>query len=240
MVREKISQDTSACATKLTLNGVRLGIQRLLPVAIFVVPFGIAFGAAAIAQGLAAYEAIAMSAAVFAGAAQFAALDMFADPLPYLSLAMVALAINARHVILGAALSRWVNTLSAGKRLLSLSVLSDANFAEAHRAFKSGEKDVGILLGGGLVLWANWVLGTAIGALAGSSLGNLDRFGIDVVMAAYFAAAVSSEIRGCRTVPPLVVAALIAVTTAGVVPTGWNIIAGALAGGLTGMVTNGR
>ncbi len=236
----RIRQNTPASAVRLTSNGVRLGIRRLLPIALFVVPFGIAFGAAAVAHGLAPYQAIAMSASVFAGAAQFAALDMFADPLPFLSLAMVVLAINARHLILGAALSRWVNNLSGGKRLLSLSVLSDANFAEAHRAFKCGEEDVGILLGGGLVLWANWVAGTAIGALAGSSIGNLDRFGIDVVMAAYFAAAVSTEMRDRRSVPPLAIAALIAVTTADAVPAGWNIIAGALAGGLTGMLTNDR
>lgn len=218
----------------MTATGVRLGIRRLLPISVFVVPFGLAFGAAAVEQGLTPTQSIVMSATVFAGASQFAALDLWRAPLPHLSLALVVLAANARHIILGAALSTWVNTLSRGRRFLALSVLSDANFADSHAAFKAGATDVGILLGGGIALWTTWVLGTAIGAVAGSTIGALDRFGIDVVMVAFFAAVVAGGLKSRASIVPVATAAIVAVATLDVLPAGWNIIAAALCGGVAG------
>ncbi len=214
--------------------GVRLGLRRLLPVSLFVVPFGLAFGAAAIEQGMTAAQALVMSALVFAGASQFAALDLWGETLPFLSLALVVLAVNARHIILGAALSPWVNALSRSKRILALSLMSDANFADSHAAFRGGIRDVGVLLGGGLMLWTSWMIGTGAGALAGSSLGSLDRFGVDVVMAAFFAAVVVGGLKTPASVVPVVVACTVAVATLPLLPAGWNIVAAALCGGLAG------
>lgn len=88
----------------LTWRGIVAGAREIAPVAIFVIPFGIAFGAAAIEKGLSAALAVLMSAFVFAGASQFAALDLWSSPMPYLMLALTVFAVNARHILLGAAL----------------------------------------------------------------------------------------------------------------------------------------
>ena len=218
----------------MTAAGVRQGVRRLLPVSVFVIPFGLAFGAAAVEQGLTPAQSVIMSALVFAGAAQFAALDLWQAPIPYLSLALVILAVNARHIILGAALSTWVNALSRARRSLALMFLSDANFVDSHSAFKSGTTDVGILLGGGLTLWTTWVVGTAIGAMAGSSIGSLERFGIDVVMAAFFAAVLAGEMKTWTSIVVVAVAGMVAIATLGLLPSGWNIIAAAVCGGTVG------
>lgn len=224
----------------MTATGVQIGIRRLLPISVFVVPFGLAFGAAAVVQGLTPAQSIVMSATVFAGASQFAALDLWRAPLPHLSLALVVLAANARHIILGAALSTWVNALPRGRRFLALSMLSDANFADSNTAFKSGATDVGILLGGGIALWTTWVLGTAIGAIAGSSMGALDRFGIDVVMVAFFAAVVAGGLKSRASIVPVATAAIVAIATLDLLPAGWNIIAAALCGGAVGAWRDAR
>ena len=222
----------------MTLAGVSQGVRRLLPIAVFVVPFGLAFGAAAVEQGLTALQAIVMSALVFAGASQFAALDLWQAPMPFLSLALVALAVNARHIILGAARSAPVNALPRQKRFLALMLLSDANFADSHAAFKTGAADAGILLGGGLALWVTWVCGTAVGALAGSSIGDLQRFGVDVVMAAFFAAVVTGGLKSRGSLAPVATASGVAVATLGLLPAGWNVIAAALCGGAVGALRN--
>ncbi|MCG8450023.1 MAG: hypothetical protein MI725_10660, partial [Pirellulales bacterium] len=120
------------------------------------------------------------------------------------------------------------------KRFLVLMSLSDANFADSQSAFKEGATDAGLLLGGGLVLWTTWVLGTTIGALAGSSFGSLERLGIDVVMAAFFAATMVGGLDGRASILTVAVAALVATTTLGLLPAGWNIIAAALCGGTVG------
>lgn len=221
---------------KLSWCGTLRGIRRLLPISIFVIPFGIAFGAAAAEQGLTVIQTITMSILVFSGAAQFASLELWHEPIAFGSLALIVLAINARHIVLGAALSPWVNALPFGKRMLTLCFLSDPNFADSQPAFKTGERDIGRLLGGGLVLWVNWVFGTTIGILAGARIGNPETFGLDVVMVCFFAAMFTGQLRGRVTIIPALIASVVAVLSLSLVPPGWNIILAAIVGGIGGMI----
>lgn len=220
----------------LSAKGVLRGMKRLGPVAIFVIPFGIGFGVAAIEQGLTLLQTVVMSAVVFSGAAQFASLDFWPGPFSLISMALVMFAINARHIITGAALSPWLNQLPLGARWSALALLSDPNFADSRPAFQSGERDAGILLGGGVVLWLNWVLGTAIGAFAGAKVDNLQAFGFDVVMVCFFATAVTGRLKDKSAIAVAMLASGVAVLTLGWLPVGWNIIAAAVAGGFLGVL----
>lgn len=224
----------------MTRAGVALGMRRLAGIAVFVVPLGFAFGSAAVAAGLTPAQAVAMSLTAFAGASQFAVLDLWREPLPLLSIALVALAVNARHIIFGAALAPAVNALPRPRRFLALLFLSDANFADMQAARREGIHDLGLLFGGGLMMWAMWVAGTAIGVWVGGSAGEVSRYGLDVLMAAFFMTIVVGGLRVDRRWLPAAVAALVAVAGLPVLPNGWNILLGALAGGLTGAFSNGR
>lgn len=220
----------------LTPQGALRGGRRLLPIAVLTIPFGIAFGVAAMEHGLTISQAIFMSALVFSGAAQFAALDFWQAPLAFGALTMVVLALSARHVIMGAALSPWLNQLPLNKRILALSYMSNPNFADSQRAFQDGEQDVGVLLGGGLILWASWVCGTAIGALGGELIGDPATFGIDVVMPCFFAAVVAGQLGQVKALVPSLVAGVVAVALIDVVPNGWNVVLAALTGGVVTML----
>ena len=224
----------------LTWEGVRRGGKRLLPIAVLTLPFGVAFGVAAVESGMTAIQAILLSLAAFSGAAQFATLDFWHETLAFGSLALVVLALNARHVIMGAALSPWINRLPLGRRVMSLSYLSDPNFADSQPAFQNGERDVGILLGGGLLLWVGWVAGTAIGAFGGEMVGDPASFGIDVVMACFFVAVVAARLTQMKSFAPILVAGVVAVALLDVVPTGWNVVLAALAGGGVGIFFHAR
>ena len=227
---------TSTIRPIFTFRGLTRGAQRLLPVSVFVLPFGIAYGAAAIDAGMTIDQAMVASLVMFAGASQFAALDLWQTPLPLLSLMLVVLAVNARHLILGAAISPYVNPLPAHHWFGALMLLSDVNFADSYKAMKDGERDAAHILGGGLMLWCVWAIATAIGVFAGSALGNLERFGVDVVMAAFFGALTLGMVPNLRRAIPVVVACVVAVVTLPILPTGWNIIAAALVGGVVGML----
>lgn len=224
----------------LTWKGVQRGGRRLSPIAVFTIPFGVAFGVAAIESGMTSIQAILTSLLAFSGAAQFAMLDFWHTPLAFGSLAMVVLALNARHIIMGAALSPWINRLPPSRRILSLSYLSDPNFADSQPAFQNGERDIGLLLGGGLVLWMCWATGTAIGALGGEVIGDPASFGIDVVMPCFFAAVVAGKLDGVKALAPILVASTVAVALLNIVPTGWNVVLAALAGGCVGTFSHDK
>lgn len=208
--------------------------MQLAPVALFFIPFGLAFGVAASTKGMPALQSIVLSLLVFSGSVQFSALDLWHATIAYGSLALVVLAVNARHVVMGAALSPWVNDLPLAQRLPTLVLLNDANFAACQSAFQDGERDMGLLLGSGLILWSGWVLGAAGGALAGTSVGNPVALGFDVVMLCFLAAMVSGQVNRPLRLVPVLVGAAVAVLTLPCLPQGWNVIAGALLGGVAG------
>lgn len=228
---------------RLTMGGIARGLRRMAGLAVFLVPFGMAFGVAAVERGIPLEQTLVMSALVFSAAAQFAALQLW-DTGALVSLLLVVLAISTRHILLGAALSPWLNQVGRPKRLASLTVMSDPNFADTSAAFERDERDIGRLVGGGLALWLSWVIGTAIGAIAGEQFGDLDRFGIDVLMASYFAAMLLTRWlqrwQGRHTVVPAAAAAAVALVGLHVLPAGWNIVAAALAGGAVGGIMYGR
>lgn len=219
---------------KLTSDGTLRGARQLLPVAVFFIPFGIAFGVSASTAGLPADQSIAMSILVFSGSVQFSALELWGKTIAFGTLALVVLAVNARHIVMGAALAPWINRLPLGQRLAVTALLNDANFAACQRAFRDGERDMGLLLGSGLVLWAGWCIGAVTGALAGEVVGQPERLGFDVVMLCFLAAMVAGQVDRPLRLVPVVVGALVAVATMAALPHGWNVIAGALAGAIAG------
>ena len=225
--------------SRFTASGVWRGSIEIAPVAAFVIPFGLAFGVAASAKGIAPGISLFLSVAIFAGASQFAALDLWHAPLPLATLALTVLAVNARHILLGAALAPWLLQIPIIRRLAALLFISDANFAYTMAARDRGEMDAGVLFGSGLVMWIMWIASTAVGALAGSLLGDVSRFGFDAVMVAYFTAVIAGQWKGRADLLPWIAAAAVAVAGTYVLPPGWHIIAGAFAGGAVGVWRHG-
>ena len=236
---EQTTVDGRTGRPRFTAQGVWRGCVEIAPIAAFIIPFGIAFGVAASAKGIAPEISIFMSFAICAGASQFAILDLWHAPLPLATLALTVLAVNARHILLGAALAPWLLQIPLLGRLAALLWLSDGSFAYTIAARERGELDAGILFGSGATMWLIWVASTGIGALAGSLLGDLSRFGFDAVMVTYFAAIVIGQWKGTKDLFPWLVAAAVAVIGTHVLPPGWHIIAGALAGGLVGTWRHG-
>src|SRR3546814_5202234 len=88
---------TSPAAASFTRAGVWHGMKLTLPYSISALPFGLAFGAAAVAAGMTPGAAVLMSALAFAGSAQFAVLSLWASQLPVLAIALTTLLVNARR-----------------------------------------------------------------------------------------------------------------------------------------------
>ncbi|MEM1428364.1 MAG: AzlC family ABC transporter permease [Pseudomonadota bacterium] len=220
-----------------TWTDIALGIRRLLPISAFVLPFGVAYGAAAVEHGLTPGQTVLMSALVFTATAQFAALSALTEPVAYLSLFMLVLTLSGRHVVMGAALGRRVSHLPRTQRLGLLFLLSDANFAAAQDPRGAHENALGLLIGGGLALWLAWVLSTGLGAFGGDALGDLSPFGFGAVMICFFAATAVSILRSKPSLAPaMAVGAATSAVLHPVLETGWNVIVAAVAGGVVAAV----
>lgn len=219
----------------LRLRHVVDGFRRMAPLSLFVIVFGLAFGVAALQRGLSGPEALLMSGLVFAGAAQFATLELWGESIPLVPLIAITFAINARHLLMGAALYPHLRDLPSGRRYASLALLSDANWAMAMAGGGNAAR-LGVLIGGGVALWLTWMIGTALGVVFGSGIAEPERFGLDVIMACFLLAMLVGGRRDLSILPCWGAAALAALAAMAWLPPHAHVIVGALAGGLVGLL----
>jgi predicted branched-subunit amino acid permease len=103
-----------------------------------------------------------------------------------------------------------------------------------------GGGDASVLLGGGLVFWMLWVASTVPGYLLGTLVTDPKRFGLDLVMPAFFAVMLVPLWEGARRAIPWAVAGIVALVVAALIPGWWFIMAGAVAGGIAGGFVDDR
>lgn len=241
MVGSERSHDDEATALlRLDRELVWAGFREFLPLSLFVIVFGAAFGLAATQSGLSDLTIVAMSTLVFAGASQFAALELWGPEVPLLTLLVTVFAINARHLLMGATLYPWLSQLPAARRYGILLVASDANWAMSMQAFARRKPGLGLLLGGGLAMWSFWILGTWLGLAFGSAFQEPERFGLDMVMGCFLLAMVVGGDRDGRMVITWLVAAAASLLAFRYLPDNSHVIVGALAGGLIGLLPRKR
>lgn len=220
----------------LAFDEVLDGFKQLLPISMFVVVFGVAFGLAAAQTGLDDTSIVLMSTLVFAGAAQFAVLDLWGEHVPLIPLIITVFAINARHLLMGATLYPWLRDLPRAKRYGVMLVVSDANWAMSMQALNAGKPGLGLLFGGGLALWSAWVIGSGLGLYFGSAIQNPVSLGLDMVMGCFLLAMVVGGKKDLRMLIIWGVAACSSLLAYGYLPENSHVVVGAVAGGLLGAV----
>jgi 4-azaleucine resistance transporter AzlC len=221
----------------ITLKGCWHGMRLTLPLLPGIMVFGAAFGAGAAHKGLSLFEALLSSGLVFAGAAQLVSLALWQDHWTFgstLAITLVVFAVNARMILMGAALHHWFKTASPAWRWLSLYIFTDANWILGVRYHQEGGRDYGMFVGSGVLLWLVWLLVTLPGYLLGSLLPEPKLYGIDLVMPIIFAVMLIPLWKGRQAAIPWLVAGVVAIITMQLVTGYAFIVVGALAGAITG------
>lgn len=225
-----------------TWRGMASGAIATSPLAASFVPVGIAFGIAAVEKGLDPLTATLMSALVCGGASQFAALELWGEPLPVALIALTVLVVNARHVLYSAVQSRRLAGMAPPVRYTLLGVMTDSCFAYAVQVagMKPDERrdETGMLLGAGVFIYLSWVVATAAGATLGRLLGDTRAYALDVVMVAFFACVLAGLWRGRSDLLPWLAAFVGTLIGLWWLPPGWHIMSGAVAGAAMGLVTD--
>lgn len=215
--------------TTSTRREIRAGLRDIAPVVVAAIPISLLFGAVAAAKGLSPLEVTAMSALVFAGGAQFAAIEAWIHPAPVLTLAFATLLINARHVLMGASLSPKVR-MSRVQTFLSFFFLTDEAWALSERRALERPVTVSYWAAMGIVLWANWTLFSGLGAVLGSFLGDPERIGADFAFTALFIGLIAGFGRSRVTLVTVAVSAGVAALVHHFIGAPWHVASGALAG----------
>jgi 4-azaleucine resistance transporter AzlC len=213
------------------------GVAEVAPVAVAYIPIGLLWGTLAAAKGISPLEAVMMSVIVFAGSAQFVAVDMWRDPVPVLLLTVTALIINVRHLLMSASLSRHIDGIPRAWHPLVAYFLVDESWALAERRVLEAPLTLAYYLGITLPLAVSWWLSTGVGAVLGRALGDPSALGLDFAFSAMFIAILMGFWKGPSTAGVLAASGSVAAATHLAFAGPWYIVAGGLAGALYAYLT---
>lgn len=218
-----------------------LGMKMFVPVAISIAAYGLVWGVLAGQAGVTPLEVVLMSGLVFAGASQFVALESWTPgELPVLAIVITTAIVNLRMLLMTATLRPLTTHLPRWKALLSVYLVADENWAMTMGEVAKGRGTVGFLVGSGVCSLLAWVSSTLVGRLLGAVVDDPTRYGLDFAFTATFIALLLGMWKGKGDLVPWIVAALVAIATARLVPGNWYIVVGGLAGSLAGAVAETR
>lgn len=152
-------------------DGVRQGVPFLL----VVIPFGMLFGVVATEAGFTTFQTMAFSSVVFAGAAQFAALQLMVDNAPIVIVMATALAVNLRMAMYSASLAVWLGDAPLWKRALIAYVNVDQSYAVSINRYED-QPDLALadriafFFGAVTPVCPMWVVATALGIWVGDAI----------------------------------------------------------------------
>ena len=206
---------------------MRAGARAGLPFALAALLLAISFGVLA-EPVMGGGAALAMSAFVFAGSAQFGSTAVLAAGGGVGTAVVTAILLNARYLPMGIALAP---SLHGGplRRAAYGEAMIDGSWAMANRG--GGRFDPDFLVGATIPSYPAWVGGTAIGVFAGDLIGDPADLGLDALFPAFFLALLlGGELReGGLAVWVALLGAVIGLTLTPITPAGVPVIAASAA-----------
>ncbi|MGX9417514.1 AzlC family ABC transporter permease [Vibrio sp. WJH972] len=185
------------------------GVLAMFPLSVAVVPWGFLAGSYAIEAGLSGLEAQAMSAVLFAGAAQLVAAGMFKEEVGLATMLLTTFFITSRHFLYSVSMRRKISGLSGRWRALLGFLLTDELFAVCSGQTES-EFNRWYALGAGGSFYIVWNIASFIGIVAGSHIPSLGEYGLDFAVAATFIAIIIPQIKSL----PIVFSVLVTMVAA--------------------------
>lgn len=176
-------------------SAARAAIAEGWPVLLTSVVVGLTYGVVARQAGLTPLEVSASSLIVFAGAAQFAAVELLKGDASAVAVAAAIFLINARHLLMAAAIRPFVAHAPLPRRLGLAYVLTDEAFAMGIGWFRRGHREVSYYAVFAVALWLCWNVATIFGAVFGGNIERPERLGVDFAITAVFVAIVAVSAR---------------------------------------------
>ncbi|WP_205699390.1 AzlC family ABC transporter permease [Conexibacter sp. SYSU D00693] len=201
------------------------GFRASVPYALAGFLLSLSFGVLARDAGFSAVAAIATSAIVFAGSAQFTAVAILAGGGTAGAAIAAGALMNSRFLPMGVALAP---SLPGGplRRAAQGQTVVDASWAMANRG--DGTFDRWFLFGSTAPQYCTWLAGTMAGAFGGDVLGDPDKLGLDAMYPTFFLALLMAELRSRRARGVALAGAALALALVPVAPAGVPVLAASL------------
>jgi len=189
----------------------RAGVKTAIPVWFAFIPIAFAMGVAAKAHGLHWGEIVLMSALVYGGPSQFAALDPLGAGKPAIPILLTTFLINVRFLPMSASLAPYFRCAKGVRLFFAAHLVSPSSFILTHlygekqksvadspvrsESLNEARKYLDYFFGISITCFLVWVSGTAFGYWAALRVPPALNEGLRFVLPGYFACIFTLEIR---------------------------------------------
>jgi len=159
------------------------GIKECSPMLIGLLPWALILGMQGGQKGMSWLEMLLMTGMNFAGGSEFAAVNLWANPLPIMLIATVTFMINSRHILMGAAIALYMRDMPLKKAMPALFFMCDESwamaFAEIQKRKAAGLPAFNMPFYAGVcfILYVTWIGFAAFGAAVGPMFGDVAAWG---------------------------------------------------------------
>ncbi len=212
------------------MSEFKMALKHSIPIVLGYLPVSIAFGV--IAANYIGLGSILMSALVFAGASQFAALQLFILSSSAIFIVFTTFLINLRHILMSSFLNTYHKNLGKLKKAAIAFGITDETFAIASNGLKDLTKDLESSKATfspfkyqftlNSVSYLSWVFGTFLGFVAGGMIPEEILKVLPFTLTALFLYLLVINVSEKRDVGVALIAGAISVMLAGIA-IGWNI-----------------
>lgn len=146
---------------------------------------GIAFGVMYAEKGYSFLWAILMSVVVYAGSGQYLAVNFFVPGISFIQVIFLTFMVNVRHIFYGISLIERFNKMGKSRWYMIFALTDETYSLLCTTKVPDGVNESKFLFAISIMDHLYWVLGSAIGAIAGTVL-PINSEGIDFAMTALF------------------------------------------------------
>ncbi|MES0826214.1 AzlC family ABC transporter permease [Ruegeria sp. SCP11] len=214
------------------------GFRDGTPFIFVAIPFGTLFGVFATETGLTIVQTMAFTATVFAGAAQFAALQLLQDNAPTVIILASALAVNLRMAMYSASLTPYLGAAPLWQRAFGAYLVVDQSYASCMVRFEKEPnmtvpQRMAYFFGSVSPITPLWILATYLGAVLGTQIP--ESWALDFALPITFLAMIGPMM---RTMPHVIAAFAAIVVSLLTVAVPYNL--GLLVAGCAGMMAGAQ
>lgn len=186
----------------------RYALRHSLPIFISFVPVGLAYGVLMQTAGYNWLWTGACSLFIFAGSLQFLAVGFFACGVSLVSVAVMALLLNSRHIFYGIPFIEQWRKYGPWRLFLIYALPDEAFSLHCSNDFDDGDERHRMWshVFDALLVLVYWIVLSVLGALIGSLI-RFDTAGIDFAMTALFIVILLEQLRGANGKLPALIAA---------------------------------
>ncbi|WP_170573789.1 AzlC family ABC transporter permease [Ruegeria atlantica] len=212
------------------------GLRDGSPFIFVAIPFGTLFGVFAAEAGLDIVQTIAFSATVFAGAAQFTALQLLQDNTPTAIVLASALAVNLRVAMYSASLTPYLGAAPLWQRACAAYLTVDQSYACSIVRFEKEPQmtvpqRMAYFVGTVTLITPLWILASYLGAVLGTRIP--ESWALDFALPITFLAMIGPMMRTLAHVVAALVAIVVALLAV-VVPYNLGLLIAGAAGMMAG------